>query len=30
VVGRYGKAYATAMNVLYLSVPEGILPFFQR
>ena len=30
VVGRYGKAYATAMNVLYLSVPQGILPFFQR
>lgn len=29
-VGRYGRAYATAMNVLYLSVPEGILPFFQR
>ena len=27
---RYGSAYATAMNVLYLSVPEGRLPIFQR
>ena len=27
---RYGSAYATAMNVLYLSVPEGLLPIFQR
>jgi len=30
IVGRYGSAYATAMNVLYLSVPEGALPIFQR
>ncbi len=30
VNARYGRAYATAMNVLYLSVPEGSLPFFQR
>ena len=27
---RYGGSYATAMNVLYLSVPEGLLPIFQR
>lgn len=27
---RYGAPYATAMNVLYLSVPEGRLPIFQR
>lgn len=27
---RYGSSYATAMNVLYLSVPEGLLPIFQR
>ena len=30
IEGRYGSAYATAMNVLYLSVPENLLPIFQR
>ena len=30
IEGRYGTAYATAMNVLVLSVPEGLLPAFQR
>lgn len=30
IEGRYGDAYATAMNVLYLEVPEGLLPIFQR
>ena len=28
--GRYGDAYATAMNCLFLSVPEGLLPIFRR
>lgn len=28
--GRYGEAYATAMNCLFLSVPEGLLPIFRR
>jgi hypothetical protein len=28
--GRFGACYATSMNVLYLSVPEGILPIFRR
>ncbi len=28
--GRYGSAYATAMNCLVLSVPDGLLPIFQR
>tara|TARA_R110002072_G_scaffold10443_5_gene48532 strand:+ start:1600 stop:2865 length:1266 start_codon:yes stop_codon:yes gene_type:complete len=28
--GRYGSCYATAMNVLFLSVPEGTLPIFRR
>ena len=27
---RYGACYATAMNVLFLSVPEGTLPIFRR
>ena len=30
IEGRYGTAYGTAMNVLVLSVPEGLLPAFQR
>jgi hypothetical protein len=30
IEGRYGTAYATAMNVLTLSVPEGLLPAYQR
>lgn len=30
IEGRYGSAYATSMNVLVLSVPEGTLPIFQR
>ncbi len=30
VEGRYGKAYATAATVLFLSVPEGLLPIYQR
>ncbi|MFT4541804.1 MAG: hypothetical protein ACI835_004266 [Planctomycetota bacterium] len=28
--GRYGRSYATAMNCLFLALPEGILPIFQR
>lgn len=28
--GRYGNAYATAMNCLVLALPEGLLPIFQR
>jgi hypothetical protein len=28
--GRYGSCYATAMNCLFLSVPEGTLPIFRR
>ena len=28
--GRYGECYATAMNCLFLSLPEGLLPIFQR
>ena len=28
--GRYGSAYATAMNCLFLALPEGLLPIFQR
>lgn len=27
---KYGDCYATAMNCLFLAVPEGILPIFQR
>lgn len=27
---RYGKCYATAMNALFLALPEGLLPIFQR
>ena len=27
---RYGKCYATAMNALFLSLPDGLLPIFQR
>jgi hypothetical protein len=27
---RYGKSYATAMNALFLALPEGLLPIFQR
>lgn len=30
IEGRFGTTYATAMNVLVLSVPEGLLPAFQR
>ncbi|MCP3918683.1 MAG: hypothetical protein GY711_24315 [bacterium] len=30
VDGRYGSAYATAMNCLFLALPEGLLPIFQR
>jgi hypothetical protein len=30
IEGRYGKAYATAMNCLFLSLPAGLLPIFQR
>lgn len=30
VVGRYGITYATSMNCLFLSVPEGLLPIFRR
>jgi len=26
----YGGSYATAMNVLFLALPEGLLPIFQR
>jgi len=27
---RYGKSYATAMNALFLALPEGLLRCFQR
>ena len=27
---RYGSSYATAMNVLFLALPDGLLPIFQR
>ena len=27
---RYGSCYATAMNCLFLSLPRGVLPIFQR
>ncbi|MBK7645384.1 MAG: hypothetical protein IPJ19_20495 [Planctomycetes bacterium] len=27
---RYGKCYATAMNALFLALPDGLLPIFQR
>jgi hypothetical protein len=27
---QYGDCYATAMNCLYLAIPEGLLPIFQR
>lgn len=27
---RYGDSYATAMNCLFLALPEGLLPIFQR
>ncbi len=27
---RYGTCYATAMNALFLALPEGLLPIFQR
>lgn len=27
---RYGDAYATAVNALFLAMPEGLLPIFQR
>lgn len=27
---RYGDCYATAMNCLFLALPEGLLPIFQR
>ena len=27
---RYGDAYATAINCLFLALPEGLLPIFQR
>ena len=30
ITGRYGTTYATAMNCLFLSVPEGLLPIFRR
>ncbi len=30
VENRFGSAYATAVNVLVLSVPEGLLPAYQR
>ena len=26
----YGDSYATAMNCLFLALPEGLLPIFQR
>jgi hypothetical protein len=26
----YGEAYATAVNVLVLGLPDGLLPIFQR
>ena len=28
--GQYGDAYATAVNVLVLALPDGMLPIFQR
>lgn len=28
--GQYGDAYATAINVLVLALPDGMLPIFQR
>jgi hypothetical protein len=27
---QYGDCYATAMNCLFLAIPEGLLPIFQR
>ncbi|MEC8494597.1 MAG: hypothetical protein VXZ39_06735, partial [Planctomycetota bacterium] len=30
VTGRYGAAYATACNVLFLVVPDDALPMFHR
>jgi len=27
---RYGACYATAMNCLVLSMPDGVLPLFER
>ena len=30
VDGRYGSAYATAINCLFLALPDGLLPIFQR
>lgn len=27
---RYGTSYATAMNCLFLALPDGLLPIFQR
>lgn len=30
VLNRYGSAYATAFNVLFLALPDGFLPAFQR
>jgi hypothetical protein len=30
IIGRYGITYATAVNCLFLSVPEGMLPIFRR
>lgn len=27
---RYGRCYATAMNALFLALPDGLLPMFQR
>ena len=27
---RFGDTYATAMNCLFLALPEGLLPIFQR
>jgi hypothetical protein len=26
----YGNSYSTAMNCLFLALPDGILPIFQR
>ena len=28
--GVYGSAYATSMNCLFLALPQGVLPIFQR
>jgi hypothetical protein len=28
--GQYGDSYATAINVLVLALPDGMLPIFQR